>query len=126
MTSNKGVVTSPNGKLYDYVEIYNGNDKEVNLKDYGLSDEASVKWVFPDTVVPAKGYVLVFLGGIREKGLITNFKLKSSGGETLTFFKPNWRIKIRQYLSFIKVNGASAHADTPSKKYLNKNRLSVD
>ena len=92
MTSNKGVVTSPNGKLYDYVEIYNGNDNEINLKDYGLSDEASVKWVFPDTVVPAKGYVLVYLGGIREKGLITSFKLKSSGGETLTLFKPNGKV----------------------------------
>ena len=36
MTSNKGVITSPNGKLYDYVEIYNGNEHEINLKDYGL------------------------------------------------------------------------------------------
>ncbi len=92
MTSNKGVITSPNGKLYDYVEIYNGNDKEINLKDYGLSDESSVKWVFPDTVIEAKGYVLVYLGGIRDKGLITPFKLKSSGGETLTLFKPNGKV----------------------------------
>ena len=92
MTSNKGVITSPNGKLYDYVEIYNGNEHEINLKDYGLSDEASVKWVFPETIIPAKGYVVVHLGGIMEKGLITSFKLKSSGGEILTLFKPNGKV----------------------------------
>ena len=92
MTSNKGTITSPNGKLYDYVEIYNGNDHDINLKDYGLSDEASIKWVFPDTEVPAKGYIVVFLGGIREKGLITSFKLKSAGGEVLTLFKPNGKV----------------------------------
>ena len=92
MTSNKGVVSSSDGKLYDYVEIYNGNDHEINLKDYGLSDESSVKWVFPETVIPAKGYLVVYLGGIRDKGLITNFKLKSSGGEILTLFKPNGKV----------------------------------
>ena len=92
MTSNKGVVSSSDGKLYDYVEIYNGNDHEINLKDYGLSDESSVKWVFPETVIPPKGYLVVYLGGIRDKGLITNFKLKSSGGEILTLFKPNGKV----------------------------------
>ncbi len=92
LTSNKGVITSSNGNLYDYVEIFNGNDHDINLKDYGLSDESSVKWVFPETVIPAKGYVVVFLGGIREKGLIANFKLKSAGGEILTLFKPNGKV----------------------------------
>lgn len=92
MTSNKGVITSPNGRLYDYVEIYNGNTHDIDLKDYGLSDEASVKWVFPETIVPAKGYVVVHLGGIMEKGLIASFKLKSAGGEILTLFKPNGKV----------------------------------
>ena len=63
MTSNKGVISSENGKLYDYVEIYNGNDHEINLKDYGLSDEPTVKWVFPETVIGPKEYKLVLKGG---------------------------------------------------------------
>ena len=92
MTSNKGVISSEDGKLYDYVEIYNGNDHEINLKDYGLSDEPTVKWVFPETVIGPKEYKLVFLGGIRSEGLITNFKLKSSGGETIALFKPNGKV----------------------------------
>ena len=39
MSSNKGVYADENGKLYDYIEIYNGNNHDINLKDYGLSDE---------------------------------------------------------------------------------------
>ena len=92
MTSNKGVISSSDGKLYDYVEIYNGNDHEIDLKGYGLSDESSVKWVFPETIIKPKGYLIVYLGGVKSDELITNFKLRSSGGETLALFKPNGKV----------------------------------
>ncbi len=93
MTSNKGAYADPNGKIYDYVEIYNGNEKDINLKDYGLSDEESkVKWVFPETIIGPKEYIVVFLSGNRSEGLYANFKLKSSGGEVMTLFKPNGKV----------------------------------
>lgn len=89
MTSNKGTITDGNGKLYDYVEIYNGNDHDINLKNYGLSDENNkVKWVFGDTVIEAKSYLVVFLTG-KSGNLEAPFKLKSAGGETLALLKPN-------------------------------------
>ena len=93
MTSNKGAYADSNGKIYDYVEIYNGNDKDINLKDYGLSDEEDkVKWVFPETIIGPKEYVVVFLSGNRSEGLYANFKLKASGGEVMTLFKPNGKV----------------------------------
>ena len=93
MTSNKGAYADPNGKIYDYVEIYNGNEKDIYLKDYGLSDEESkVKWVFPETIIGPKEYIVVFLSGNRSEGLYANFKLKSSGGEVMTLFKPNGKV----------------------------------
>lgn len=93
MTSNKGAYADPNGKIYDYVEIYNGNEKDINLKDYGLSDEESkVKWVFPETIIGPKEYIVVFLSGNRSEGLYANFKLKTSGGEVMTLFKPNGKV----------------------------------
>lgn len=93
MTSNKGAYADPNGKIYDYVEIYNGNEKDINLKDYGLSDEENkVKWVFPETIIGPKEYIVVFLSGNRSEGLYANFKLKSSGGEVMTLFKPNGKV----------------------------------
>ena len=89
MSSNKGAITDGNGKVYDYVEIYNGNNHEVNLKNYGLSDEnEKVKWVFGNTVIEAKSYVVVFLTGKSGK-MEAPFKLKSGGGEVIALIKPN-------------------------------------
>ena len=92
MSSNKGVICDENGKLYDYVEIYNGNDHEINLKNYGLSDEnTKVKWVFGDTVINAKSYLIIFLSGTSSNNH-ADFKLKSGGGEVLALLKPNGKV----------------------------------
>lgn len=92
MTSNKGTVADDKGALYDYVEIYNGHDYDIDLKNYGLSDTPTVKWVFPSVTVKAKSYIVVFLSGTNEEGLHANFKLKTSGGEQIAIFKPNGKI----------------------------------
>ena len=92
MSSNKGVICDENGKLYDYVEIYNGNDHDINLKNYGLSDEnTKVKWVFGDTTIKSKGYLIVFLSGTSSNNH-ADFKLKSGGGEVLALLKPNGKV----------------------------------
>ena len=92
MSSNKGVICDSDGKLYDYVEIYNGNDHEINLKNYGLSDEnTKVKWVFPETIIGSKSYLIIFLSGTTSNDH-ANFKLKSGGGEVLALLKPNGKV----------------------------------
>lgn len=92
MSSNKGTLVDENGMLYDYVEIYNGEDKDINLKGYGLSDSGNeIKYTFPDLIIKSKGYVIVFLSGTRES-MHAPFKLKSAGGEELALFKPNGKV----------------------------------
>ena len=89
MTSNKGTITDGEGKLYDYIEIYNGNNHDINLKNYGLSDEnEKVKWVFGNTTIKAKSYLVVFMSG-KSGELSTDFKLKAAGGEVVALIKPN-------------------------------------
>ena len=93
MTSNNGVIADAEGKIYDYIEIYNGNENDIPLKNYGLSDEdTGVKWTFPDVTIKSKSYMIVYLSGTRKDGLYTPFKLKSSGGEVVGLFKPNGKI----------------------------------
>ena len=36
MTGNNGTIAASNGEIYDYLELYNGSDKDIELKDYGL------------------------------------------------------------------------------------------
>ena len=93
MSSNKGAYADSTGNCYDYVEIYNGKDHEVNLKNYALSDNVkSVKWVFPDINIEAKSYIVVSLAGIKSSGLIANFKLKSAGGEDLILVNASGKV----------------------------------
>lgn len=92
MTSNNGVLADTNGNIYDYIELYNGSDKDINLESYGLSDEGTVKWVFPNVTIKANEYMIVYLSGTKEDGLYAPFKLKSSGGEVITLFRPNGKV----------------------------------
>ncbi|OPZ90856.1 MAG: CotH protein [Firmicutes bacterium ADurb.Bin419] len=77
---------SEGGAYSDWVEIYNSSSKAVDLTDYTLSDD-SFSWKFPQGIVPAKGYLLVWASDknkVTQDGqLHCNFKISASG-ETLT------------------------------------------
>ncbi|MEE0682404.1 MAG: lamin tail domain-containing protein [Candidatus Gastranaerophilaceae bacterium] len=81
MTSNKGLVPDPEGKFYDWVELYNGSKESADISGWGLSDDAlsGVKYVFPQgTVIEANGYLVVFCCGETRDGLYAPFKLSST------------------------------------------------
>ena len=84
-SSNGGTYADENGNTYDWIELYNGSNNDKDLTGYSLSDKNNeIKWAFPDgTMIPGKGYLIIFLSGTRESGLYANFKLKASGGEVL-------------------------------------------
>ena len=86
MTSNKGVFIDPTGNSYDWIELYNGSSKNIDLTNYGLSDkdDGTIKWLFPTITIPSNSYLIVYLSGEKTDGLYANFSLKAEGGETLT------------------------------------------
>jgi len=89
MTSNNGAVASSDGTVSDWIEIYNANDYEVNLKNYGLSDiNNKTKWAFPEVTIEPKSYIVVYLSGEKKNGLYANFKLKGNGSEKLFLVNP--------------------------------------
>ena len=103
MTSNHETLMDSTGNYYDYIELYNGYDYDINLKDYYLSDDDinTKKWAFPDVTIKSKEYLVVFASGLDtyELGDIhTNFKL-SNKGEVITLSD-----KTGKSLSKIKVD----------------------
>ncbi|MCI8545527.1 MAG: hypothetical protein HFH09_04805 [Bacilli bacterium] len=93
MSSNGGAASAPNGGIYDWIELYNGNDYDINLLNYGLSDEENkTKWVFPDVTIKAKSYMVVYLSGTKQEGLYANFKLSSSGKEIVSLRNKNGKV----------------------------------
>lgn len=91
--SSNGSIIAEDGNTYDWIEIYNGNNHDINLKGYGLSDEDDkIKWVFPDIIIEQQSYMIVYLAGQDIEGLYAPFKLKSQGGEVITLTKPNGKV----------------------------------
>jgi hypothetical protein len=105
MLSNNGAVADTEGESNDWLELYNGNENPVNLKNYGLSDANNeTKWFFPDVEIPAKGYLVVYLTGQNRSGLYANFKLSSGGNEVLALKKQNGKVLDAITTSNIKSN----------------------
>jgi len=98
-TIRDGDVTDPKhgskgGAYSDWIEIYNSGSRDVDLTGYILAD-SSAEWIFPQGIVPAGGYLLVWASDkdmVDQNGqLHTNFKLSASG-ETVTLRKPDGTI----------------------------------
>lgn len=81
------VLQDESGNSPDWIEIHNTGEAAVSLKGFCLSDGITRldKFVFPDAIIPAGGYQIVFCSGedrIIETEMHTSFKL-SGDGETL-------------------------------------------
>ena len=106
MLSNHETIIDSTGNYYDYIELYNGYDYDINLEGYYLSDDDlnTKKWSFPDVVIKSKGYLVVYASGLdtNEFDIHTNFKL-SKKGEVITLSDKNGRsiskIKVGNTLS---------------------------
>ncbi len=91
MADNKGPGGYPdpaNGNFSDWFELYNPNAAPVDLSGFHLTDDLSQpsQWTVPtNTVIPARGFLLLWADGSTPPGtssngdLHTNFKLSASG-----------------------------------------------
>ena len=89
VASNNYTYKDNDGEYSDYIEIHNGNNYDVNLSGYRLTDSVYEvnKWKFSNITIKAHSYLLVFASGKNKCKNIsschTNFKL-SKDGETIS------------------------------------------
>ena len=84
LSNNAGAYLDSDNNQSDFVELFNGTGKEINLFGYGLSDKKnSTKWTFPNFTIKPNEYVVVNLCGQAKAGLNANFKLSSDGSESI-------------------------------------------
>lgn len=97
LASNSEILMDEDGEYSDWIEIYNSASTEINLIGWYLTDDISIptKWIFPDIIISANEYLIVFASGKNRKAeknkLHTNFKLSASG-EYLALTKPGGTI----------------------------------
>ena len=84
MVSNAGVVMSPAYNFDGWIELYNPTEESVNLSGMYLSDNASnlKHWKMPADIgtIPAKRFLVVWLGSADIKKNQAPFKLDCDGG----------------------------------------------
>ncbi len=95
-TQNKSCLEDSYGIYSDWIELYNAGSTEVDLSDYGLSDDESdpLQWTFPTGTIIAPGeHMIVFASkqSSTVSEMHTGFAL-SKNGETLVLTSPQREI----------------------------------
>jgi hypothetical protein len=87
MARNESFLTDANGNYYDWIELKNNTDQDINLKGYSLSkgSEQEAKFVFSDYVLPANGFAVLFADAEFDADGTSNYVpfSISASGETL-------------------------------------------
>ena len=98
MALNKTTIMDSDLEYSDYIELYNKTDKEINLKNYFLSDNemSSKKWLFPEIIIKPHEYLVVFSSGkdkcnLTNRECHTNFKIGKKG-ETISLLNSNGEV----------------------------------
>jgi len=91
MASNSSTIQDESGSYPDWVEIYNTTGTAISMNGYFLTDDLANqdKWAFPDTTIPAEGFLLVWADDDEKEGpMHASFNLSKSG-EDIGLYKQN-------------------------------------
>lgn len=114
MSDNSGVFPDAGGAFWDWIEIYNGGEAALNLKDYGLTDDPlrPHRWQFPDRLIQPDSFLVVYASGLDRVGpgeeLHASFKIDASG-ETLELTAPDKRLVSRVDVPALAANESLGH-----------------
>jgi len=60
-SSNLRAYKDENGDNPDYIELYNGDDHDIDLSEWRISEsrESSKGWELPEVIIPSGGYIII-------------------------------------------------------------------
>ncbi len=115
MASNTKSVADQDGEYDDWIELHNKSETPVNISGWGLTDNPDNldKYKFPaGTIVPAKGYLIVWADEDgKQAGYHANFKLSANGETLLLLDDKKYQVDL---LSFDKQQEDVAFARVPN------------
>ncbi|MBU1719797.1 MAG: CotH kinase family protein [Bacteroidetes bacterium] len=82
MADNETYIIDTYHEYDDWIELYNNSNSDISLSGAYLSDNilALKKWAFPDTVIGAHNYLIIWADDdVNQAGLHASFKLSASG-----------------------------------------------
>jgi hypothetical protein len=89
LADNEQAYMDPSDNEYDdWIELYNPTTSAVNLLNWSLTDDpgSGDEWYFPDTTIPAGGYLIVWADeDTTDPGLHASFSI-SNNGEDLVLY----------------------------------------
>ncbi len=88
MASNVATQKDEFGEYDDWIEIYNGDTKAINMGGFFLTDDFArpKRWIFPDITLQPGQFLIVWIDDDKAQGpLHTSFKL-AAGGEKIGIF----------------------------------------
>ncbi len=74
---NATIIMDEEEDYEDWIELYNAGTEAINLKNYSLADRRDRlrNWRFPELMIPAKGYVLVYASGKNKTLLFDHWEM---------------------------------------------------
>lgn len=108
------------GRLLDYIELYNPTDSTIDLSNYKLSDdEVTIGYTFPQgTVLPAGGYTVIWCDPNGDKETFADFGISRDGETIYLYNSANVRIAQCQIPAmaantpYVRQENGSYHAGT--------------
>jgi hypothetical protein len=105
MSDNDAAWIDEAGEVEDYIEVVNTTGMPVRLRDYALRGETGRAFEFPDQMLPAGGFVVVFADDDEEQGpLHASWKLSSKGEHVQLFERATERVIDEVQVPSLSVN----------------------
>ena len=126
MASNSSrILSAADGTAPDWIEIFNSSDKDISLKGLCLSDSKKKleKFVFPDVILPAGEYMIIFCTGeesTEDQEIRVGFKLAAEGEKVVLSYegvildKVTFETQLRDISLALDENGNWMQTVTPT------------